>query len=319
MNSIMQDSNQDEEALYPIRTVARLTGVNPVTLRAWERRYGLLRPHRTPKGHRLYTPRHVDLIRETVALLKTGIPISQVRTRLGAHPGEPITAAPMASSELDTWHSYTARMLQAVERFDEEALKAAHSEVLSLYPIDLITVRLIKPLLEQLGTRWHEREGGIAEEHFFSTYLRNHLGSRLHHLANGRVRPRLVTACLPGESHETGLLLFCLVAAGLGYGMLILGADTPLDQTLYAARAGACDAIVLSTTTRPSPEVLDEQLPSLVSAAGMPVMVGGRASVANHDQIETCGAIVLGEDIYIAAERLRTLLGAARDESPKPS
>ena len=29
-----------QEELFPIREVSRLTGVNPVTLRAWERRYG---------------------------------------------------------------------------------------------------------------------------------------------------------------------------------------------------------------------------------------------------------------------------------------
>lgn len=316
MNSITQNSNQDEEALYPIRTVASLTGVNPVTLRAWERRYGLIQPHRTPKGHRLYTRRDIDLIRETIALLKTGIPISQVRTRLGQGTAEPTPSpapTPLPAAELDTWQHYGARMLQAVERFDEVTLDAAYSEALSLYPVDLVTVRLIQPLLRQLGTRWRKRDGGIAEEHFFSTYLRNRLGARLHHLASRRARPRLAAACLPGEQHETGLLLFCLVAAGHGYGMLILGADTPLDQTLYAARAGTCDAIVLSATTRPSAEILERQLPGLVESAGMPVMVGGHASVAAQGPIEDCGAIALGDDMYTAAERLRTLLGPALD------
>ena len=50
-----------EEELYPIRTVSSLTGVNSITLRAWERRYGLIKPVRTPKGHRLYTQKIGEL------------------------------------------------------------------------------------------------------------------------------------------------------------------------------------------------------------------------------------------------------------------
>mgnify|MGYP000620965887 FL=1 len=58
-----------EEAVYPIRTISNLTGVNAVTLRAWERRYGLIRPKRTPKGHRLYTESDLERIKRVLELL----------------------------------------------------------------------------------------------------------------------------------------------------------------------------------------------------------------------------------------------------------
>src|SRR5512144_2975755 len=67
-----------ETGLVPIRTVSSLTGVNPVTLRAWERRYGLIKPVRTPKGHRRYTMADVELINQVVALLEGGMSIGQV-------------------------------------------------------------------------------------------------------------------------------------------------------------------------------------------------------------------------------------------------
>ena len=51
-------------SMLPIRTVADLTGINPVTLRAWERRYGLIQPTRTESGHRLYSMRDVEAVRE---------------------------------------------------------------------------------------------------------------------------------------------------------------------------------------------------------------------------------------------------------------
>ncbi|MBV8742827.1 MAG: MerR family transcriptional regulator, partial [Sinobacteraceae bacterium] len=67
---------------FPIRTVAALTGVKPITLRAWERRYGVIRPARTRTGHRLYSHGDIEQIRRVLALLDRGIQISRVRQAL---------------------------------------------------------------------------------------------------------------------------------------------------------------------------------------------------------------------------------------------
>src|SRR5210317_1048835 len=79
---IGEGNGNSRECLYPIRTVSRLTGVNAVTLRAWERRYGLIKPRRTDSGHRVYTEQHVDEIRHILALVDSGVSIGQVGTVL---------------------------------------------------------------------------------------------------------------------------------------------------------------------------------------------------------------------------------------------
>ena len=84
----MTKNNDNKEILYPIRTVAAITGVNPVTLRAWESRYGLVRPRRTAKGHRLYSNREIDVINETLALLDKGVAISQNLSATGPRRGK---------------------------------------------------------------------------------------------------------------------------------------------------------------------------------------------------------------------------------------
>jgi DNA-binding transcriptional MerR regulator len=296
--------HDNPDALYPIRTVSSLTGVNPVTLRAWERRYGLVKPHRTPKGHRLYTEDDIALIREVVELLGAGISIGQVRQRLDS--GRAV-AGP-ETDDADAWHRYQDRMFLGITRFDEGALDAAYNDALSLYPVDVVTERLVKPLLRSLGERWQEREGGIAEEHFFATYLRNKLGARLHHLATQRHRYRLLAACLPGEHHELGLLLFCLAAASHGFGFVILGADTPLAQVAYAQDVAPCSAILLSGSTAPGQAALDE-LPRLVARAGVPVLVGGYAAVAHRSAILASGAVPLGADVHAALRLLPQVVG----------
>jgi DNA-binding transcriptional MerR regulator len=303
----MATDEPDQPALYPIRTVSNLTGVNAVTLRAWERRYGLIRPHRTAKGHRLYTQGDVAMIQEVVDLLGTGVSIGQVKGQVGR-----VRASPSAGLEPegDAWRTYQQRMLLAVERFDEPGLEAAYSEALALYPVDVVTERLVNPLLRSLGERWQGRRGGIAEEHFFATYLRNKLGARLHHLANQRSRTRLLAACLPGEHHELGLLLFCLAAANHGFGFVILGADTPLDEVVHAQQQARAAGIVLSGSVNPTAAVLDG-LRLLVERVDVPVLVGGQVAWRHEASIRATGATPLGADLHGVLRRLPYLLEPA--------
>jgi DNA-binding transcriptional MerR regulator/methylmalonyl-CoA mutase cobalamin-binding subunit len=305
----MATDEPDQPALYPIRTVSNLTGVNAVTLRAWERRYGLIRPHRTAKGHRLYTQGDVAMIQEVVDLLGTGVSIGQVKGQVGR--GRASLPSAGAEQEGDAWRTYQQRMLLAVERFDEPGHEAAYGEALALYPVDVVTERLVNPLLRSLGERWQGRRGGIAEEHFFATYLRNKLGARLHHLATQRARTRLLAACLPGEHHELGLLLFCLAAANHGYGFVILGADTPLDEIAHAQQQARCAGIVLSGSVSPTAAVLDG-LRLLAERVGVPVLVGGQVAWRHEASIRATGATPLGADLPVVLRRLPHLLEAAQ-------
>jgi DNA-binding transcriptional MerR regulator/methylmalonyl-CoA mutase cobalamin-binding subunit len=297
-----------DEAVYPIRTISNLTGVNAVTLRAWERRYGLIRPKRTPKGHRLYTESDLERIKRVLELLEQGIAISQagqlldqsipLQTR-GAEPGQP-----------GIWQHYQTRMLNALERFDEAVLDSAYNDALSLYPVELVNTRLIAPLLRLLGQRWKTTPGGVAEEHFFSVYLRNKLGARIHHLNARRKGHLLLVACLPGEQHEVGMLMFALAAVSHGYQVLVLGANLPLDQIPVVLERRHCQAVVLSGSARPARGLFPDQLGTLVRQAGVPVFVGGAVAERYKDEVEATHAIALGQTVQPALQRIAATLAS---------
>jgi DNA-binding transcriptional MerR regulator len=287
------------EGLVPIRTVSSLTGVNSVTLRAWERRYDLIKPVRTPKGHRLYTMADVDLIHQVVTLLDNGMSIGQVRQVLETDPARPEPArAP--NVDFDPWLTYQDRLLRAIAAFDDGALNEVYNEVLSFYPVDIVTSRLIVPLLRELGERWFQGLGSIAEEHFFSVFLRNKLGARFHHLNRDRRGPRLLAACLPGEQHEVGLLLFALAALDRDYRVVLLGSNTPLLELPPVVGQTAIQAIVLAGSADIAATVIEQDLPLLCQAVAMPVFVGGRVVDRHPAAITTAGAIPLGDDLNAA-------------------
>lgn len=303
-----QQSPAGLDGLYPIRTVANLTGVNPVTLRAWERRYQLIVPKRTPKGHRLYSGQDIDRIRKVLELLDQGISIGQVKGIIGQQDG--LTALPAGDSR-DVWQRYRERMLAATEQFDEHGLDAAYNDALSLYPIDLVNSRLTAPLLRSFGERWKEHSKVVAEEHFFSFYLRNKLGARFHHLNQRSNGPLLLLACLPGEYHEIGMLFFALAAVNRGYRVLPLGANMPLELIPEVISMQPCQAVVLSGSARPARGVLQETLPRLVRQLDIPVLVGGAVTERHADAVEATGAFATGKDIQPALKQLADILSSA--------
>jgi MerR family transcriptional regulator, light-induced transcriptional regulator len=304
--SKLAENTMTPGSLLPIRTVANLTGINPVTLRAWERRYNLITPKRTPKGHRLYTEDDVELIKQVLDLLDQGISISQVKPLLEQTPAQ--QQATPGSETGHVWKNYQQKMLDAVDNFDEHVLDSTYNDALSLYPVDVVNQRLISPLLRIIGERWKERDTGIAEEHFFSVYLRNKLGARIHHLnqrSNGQL---LILACLPGEYHEIGLLLFALATVNFGYRVLILGSNTPLDQLPGVLQQRPCAAIVLSGSARPSRGLFETELPGLVENCTVPVFVGGKTAAKHARKVAAAGAVCLGESISAGLRSMNQLL-----------
>ena len=284
MNEIARES-------FPIRTVSEITGVNAVTLRAWERRYGLIKPSRTPKGHRLYSRQDIQLIQEILNRLAQGMSISQItRALLEQGSSEAIDSA-------TSWDQYARRMINAISTFDETALDAAYNDAMSLYPVDIVTMRLIMPLLKELGERWQDHAGAIAEEHFFSVYLRNKLGARFHHQNLKKFGPKLIVACLPGEYHEFGILLFALTANNRGFQIILLGADLPVAELEYVVAQTGSQAIVLAGSANLDCQTLYQDLERLTQKVSIPVYIGGQAASSCRQQIERASAIPLTDDL----------------------
>ena len=280
--------------------------MNAITLRAWERRYGLIRPLRTAKGHRLYTHQHVEQIRRVLALVERGVAISRVRELIEAEP-----ESHSAARARGPWRDYLERMAAAIARFDEPELDRIYDEALSVHSIEQITRHLILPLLLRLGDRWRRLAGAVAEEHFFSTHLRSKLGARLQHRMRYASGPRVVAACAPGEQHEIGLLLFALEAQAADLRTLVLGADTPFEDVAIAQRRSGSDAVVISSSVDPAPGLLERALPKLVRQTGVPVFVGGSTAVRHRQAVAAAGATPLGIELEDGVRLIKATLNPA--------
>jgi len=309
-----QNTEQDR---FPIRVLAEKTTVGTSTLRAWERRYGLLRPERTPKGHRLYSYLDVKRVLKILDLLNDGHTLPGIAdifsaentstdiinlydtSNNGSPPsinGTSIENTPMAS----VWGNYINTTLEATSDFNIERIDAIYNESSSLYPIDMVTERLIQPVIDTLGSRWIKHpEKGVAEEHFYTSWLKNRLGARFHHAYSQAKGVRVICACLPGSFHEIGLMLFALSALSRGYRVLYFGADLPLDQLHYITQRSAAKAVVLGAQTQIDKNV-NTELSALLGQLDTPVFIGGSNELIDTDAFQENGGILLGANISVA-------------------
>jgi len=245
----------------------------------------MIKPLRTPKGHRLYTEDHIQLINTVCDLLNTGKSISHIANELLERGSE------AANENQDAWDQFIQRMLACINVFDERCLDAVYTEANAIYPVDVVTNRLIVPLLNIIGERWSNEQGTVAEEHFFSVYLRNKIGARLHNQNSQNRGKQLVAACLPGERHEFGLLLFALSAHSRGYRVILLGADMPVAELAKVAEVSNSDGIVLTGSANLDCSELTGSLTELSKSSSVPVFIGG-------DVVERCESIFDDERLY---------------------
>lgn len=158
----------------PIREVARQTGVNAVTLRAWERRYGLIVPQRTPKGHRLFSADHVQHIHAILTWLNRGVPVSQVKGLIDSAQASP---EPMENE----WHTLRQTLLTAIAELAERRVDDAFNQAMALYPPRTLCEQLMLPLLSELEQKWQGQFGAQMERVFFLSWLRSKFGARIYH------------------------------------------------------------------------------------------------------------------------------------------
>ena len=232
----------DQVGRLRIGELSRRVGVSPELLRAWETRYGLVRPQRTAGGLRLYSEedeRRVRLMKERMA---GGLSAAEAARLAGSED------APTGSADAGQMKE---ELEQSFDSLDEPAAQATLDRLFRSLSLESALPEVVLPFLRRVGERWSTAELTVAHEHFAS----NVVGGRLRGLARGwgdGVGPRAILACPPGENHELGLLCFGLLLRDRGWRITYLGAATPPGD-IADALAGLAPAVVVLSAVGPEP------------------------------------------------------------------
>lgn len=251
--------------------VARLFNVTETTVKRWADE-GMLRCQKTPGGHRKFQIKNVIEFAEKNNFEPTGV------LTLPGHEGQD-EHVQVAILKRD--------YATLVRTFVEKALSPDRSDLyiffsylyehrIALWEIyDLI----LRPGMIEIGERWMRGEIGVSQEHRASYETLDALAKLQNEIL---VKPptgeSVVFACLGDELHEIGLRCAANVFESEGWQTHYLGARTPPDAVIVAAKELRPTVVALSITHGHAQEQLLDDLRRIGDAlalSGISLILGG--------------------------------------------
>ncbi len=285
-------------ARLQIGELSRRTGVRTDTLRAWERRYGLLRPERSDGGFRLYGPEDEQRVIRMKTLIDSGVSAAEA-ARLALESSAPGVAAATGGAAVWALDVQAERLRLALERFEEAEANTLLDEALAGLTVETVADHIVLPAMRAIGERWESGEVSIAQEHFATGVLRGRMLSVARNWGAGS-GPRALLACPPGEDHDLGLVVFGVVLRARGWRITYLGPDTPIETIAETAKQLRPDAIVIAALDPEPFERAARELSKLASESRL--LIGGAGAgpaIAKRLRVE-----LLDEDPVRAAAEL---------------
>jgi MerR family transcriptional regulator, light-induced transcriptional regulator len=290
---------------YRVKTVCSMVGIPRPTLLAWERRYRILDPVRSPSGHRLYTDEDVALLRRLKRLVDDGYAISEaVELQRSGRTAPPTTPTPTdPAGEEGRPDVVLLEALLAFDRHEADRLLGGLRQLSFRQAIDDLYV----PILREVGDRWAEGRISVAQEHFVTGWCREQLFAMFHVLGSGPATgPTAVCALAPGERHELGLLAIAIHLMLAGWRVTWLGADLPIDELCDYVAAERPRLVCLSTMVGAEPVTVRAWARQLRGAAppSTVVALGGSRTRVDHERLVMPGVVVCetGDELLAAVQ-----------------
>lgn len=301
----------EQEELFPIREVARLTGVNPVTLRAWERRYGLIVPTRTDSGHRLYSMSDIERVHSILGWIERGVAVSRIGKILART--EPLQALshiiPNNLVEAD-YAQWRQQIHVAVNGFDELRLEELYGQVFSSYSLPVVFQGILMPVWKRLLQR-QDQFGGTSEWLFLDGFLRSRMLQRL--LLMREKQPRRVVICaLDGNCRELELLVAALFLSSGPLAVRVLNMGQPFEELALMCERIKPLALVLFSNHVPAPE-LPRRLNRLAMSLECRLLLAGDASDLAQESLAGSSIGCLGNEGEVMSQRLKQFLADTLD------
>jgi DNA-binding transcriptional MerR regulator len=311
---------------FNLKVVLKETGLPADTLRAWERRYGLPVPQRTPGGHRLYSERDIHTIKWLMARQAEGLSISHAvdlwneQLASGSDPLAGLAPSslstvqttsairPPAETTLDTLRSH---WVEACTNFNEISVEQTLNQAFSMFPIEAVCVEVLQKGLSEMGNLWYENRASVQQEHFASGLAMRRLDALL--IASpAPSRPfTVLVGCPPNEWHTFTPLLLSLFLRRRGLNVIYLGANVPVTRFEETVKSVRANLAILVAQTLTSASYL-QQAAHALTHKGIKVGYGGRIFNLRPDLLSYIPGHHLGDDVAASVDEVETILNGGR-------
>lgn len=248
---------------FSIQFVAKITGINAHTIRAWEKRYDAVVPERSDTGKRLYNQDNVDRLKKLNELVKLGNSISDIAKLDDENLGDmyekyvgssnrvvgnglaTVAAAPPVDVNTTLQHLVIALRSYKLDIISHELEKVKQA----LGPRDF-ALNILSPLLSEVGELVDNGIINIAQEHSLSAILKFHIGHMLfkHLESKNKMDVSIGISTPAGELHEFGIMIAALLCSYYNINFYYLGPNMPADSLAESCNQIGVKHIILGVS-----------------------------------------------------------------------
>lgn len=234
---------------FNLKAVLRVTGLTPETLRAWERRYGAVRPVRSDNGRRLYSSAQMQRLKLLSILVRRGFRIGEIAKHSDVELTRQLeeTRESASSDKILNQSRGIADLLNSLERFDLSELRKKIALVRYQISAREFALELTPALMNRIGSLFESGKISIAQEHAVSHLIQNELREIFDSLESlekpaddglaRNSRPhRMIFGTRPGDFHAIGLKLAAILCRAHGIQCHYLGANLSASSMLDAVK-----------------------------------------------------------------------------------
>jgi DNA-binding transcriptional MerR regulator/methylmalonyl-CoA mutase cobalamin-binding subunit len=300
--------------VYTIRQASARTGLGTPLIRAWERRYGVVSPTRTPSGYRLYDDDAIKVLLAMRGLLDRGWTASEAARAIIA--GEVAVDDVAIEQPTDSGagiSSAAAHRARVIDRFVAAAestspieTEAAIDEILASGSFEAVVDDLLLPAAAAIGASWAAGRLSVAAEHAASAAIARRLAGAYQAAAVGG-RTTVLVGLPPGSRHELGALAFAVALRRRGVGVMYLGPDVPVDAWVDIAQRTKARAAVIGVITDADRGAAAAVVDALQAASIGIVAVGGAAAESGPSLAD--GVLVLPGRVVDASAAVVQAIG----------
>ncbi|MDP7038197.1 MAG: MerR family transcriptional regulator [Myxococcota bacterium] len=251
----MKDDVLTSDGIYPMRVVARLTGLSPDAIRVWERRYQAVVPHRTSGGSRRFSAddvRRLQLLRQATENGHSICAIANLsESELESLPE--LEAAPVKiqvqseSAIIDSsFEQICTNYVDAIRKFDiQKSYDILSRAAAVLKPIDFV-LQIVVPVLRTIGNEWMRGDLELAHEHLASSQIKSLMCAMVKSATAQPGAARIVVATPSGHWHEFGAMIAAFMAISRGFQVLYLGSNLRNSDLIFACEKFQAKILMLS-------------------------------------------------------------------------
>lgn len=299
---------------FNMKAVVQETGIKSDTLRAWERRYGIPDPERTSGGHRKYSKYHIDLVKWLIRKQDEGLTIRRAvdlwhqLVNTGTDPlvqdGFPQPTPPITGEMLTQLRT---EWLEACLSYDEVTSQRLLAQAFAQFPPETVCVELLQKALYKIGDLWYEGKITVHQEHFTASMANRQLEAMISATGMPTQDLRLIISCCPREEHTFGPLLLTLICRRLGWEVVYLGPNVPINYLERSINSIDPHLVILSAQTLGTAGNLFEMVRTLQEIK-IPTAYGGAIFTQLQGSRKYLPAHYLGNELLDAPHRIEHII-----------